>query len=168
MRVSSRSSSSTMVAMLCVLGACSEASAPFDDFDAMDGADCAGLPPSKGLAELEPVFESEPMVTIVVKCTTWKKEEAQQNKNGADGSGAYQTVWGSTEHEQRKDRKRVGRAVSGLVLKREGTRAVFEDGEYRICSPHITSSRLAPLPWTNGANRRGQGPAGQRTMRWQR
>jgi hypothetical protein len=59
-----------MVAMLCVLGACCEASPPFEDFDAIDGADCAAWPPSRGLAELMPVFESEPMVTIIVKCTT--------------------------------------------------------------------------------------------------
>jgi hypothetical protein len=75
-----------MVAMLWVLGACCEASSAFEDLDAMDGADCAALPPSKGLAELEPVFESEPMVTIIVTRTTCKEEKTVQNKKIAGGS----------------------------------------------------------------------------------
>lgn len=54
-----------MVAMLCALGACSEA--PVDDLDEMEGADCVALPSLKGLAEPKPVFDSEPMVIIVVK-----------------------------------------------------------------------------------------------------
>ena len=78
MRVNSRSSSSTMVAMLlCVLGACREASAPFEDFDAIEGADCAALPPTDGLPETESVFESEPMVTTSTQCTTWKERRRQ-------------------------------------------------------------------------------------------
>lgn len=78
MRVSRRSSSSTMVAMLWVLGGCWEAGAPFEDFDAIDGGGrglVVKLPSAKS------VLKSEPMVTqSVVQCTTWEKEETGANK----------------------------------------------------------------------------------------